>query len=68
MDKPLEPWCLIWKIQFGYPCTLKIRESAVDMMVKDYGWHVLIRDTDVEANEWIEPHQRNPNRTGDPEC
>jgi hypothetical protein len=63
---PEVPWCVVAKMAFGQLRTMKVHEVAAPMLVREYGWSVLIRDTEMPADAHIHwAPQMNPLREDD---
>lgn len=67
---PAVPFCIIGKCQWGVVTACKVPEAIADRYVQQYGFSVLIRDSDFpvplygpwNAHSSIVPAQRSPVR------
>ena len=51
-DVPTVPYCIIWRKQFEYLRTMKVPEEWIPR-VTQFGWSVLIRDSDLDLSKPI---------------
>mgnify|MGYP001044440977 CR=1 FL=1 len=47
---PAEPWCVLAKVAFGMPRTVRVPESRAPMLIEKHGWRYLIRESDFEPD------------------